>query len=68
MNFSLLHSFQTVPALGPTQPPSQLVLRAVLPEVKRSEREADYSPVSSAEIKNGGTKPLLDHTSSGSGA
>jgi hypothetical protein len=40
------------PALGPTQPPFQWVLLAVAREVKRLGREADYSPPSSAELKN----------------
>jgi len=35
------------PALGPTQPPIQWV-----PGVKRPGREADYSPPSSAAVKN----------------
>jgi len=36
------------PALGPTQPPVQW-----LPGLKRLGREADHSPQSSAEFKNG---------------
>jgi hypothetical protein len=38
--------------LGPTQPPIQWELGALSLGVKRSGREADYSPPSSAEIKN----------------
>jgi hypothetical protein len=40
------------PALGPTQPPIQWQ-SGILPRgVKRPEREAEYSPPSSAEVKN----------------
>jgi hypothetical protein len=42
------------PALGPTQPPIKWVPGAVPLEVKRQELEADHSPPSSAEVKNGG--------------
>jgi hypothetical protein len=38
-------------ALGPTQPPIQWALGAVSLEVKQPGREADYSPPSSAEVK-----------------
>jgi hypothetical protein len=34
------------------------------PEVKRPVWEAEHSPPSSAEVKNGGAIPLLPHTSS----
>jgi hypothetical protein len=40
------------PALGLTQPPVQWVLIALFPEVKRPGREANHSPLSSAEVKN----------------
>jgi hypothetical protein len=40
------------PALGPTQPPTQWVLWALSPTVKR---EADHSPPSSAAVMDGGT-------------
>jgi hypothetical protein len=39
-------------ALGPTQPPIQWVPGSLSLEVKRSGREADHSPPSSAEVKN----------------
>jgi hypothetical protein len=39
-------------ALGPTQPPIQLVWWAVSSGVKRPGCEADHSPPSSAEVKN----------------
>jgi len=38
--------------LGPTQLPTQWVPRALSLEVKRPGSEADYSPSSSAEVKN----------------
>jgi hypothetical protein len=38
--------------LGPTQPPIQWVPWALSLRLKRPEREADYSPLSSAEVKN----------------
>jgi hypothetical protein len=41
------------PALGPTQPPIQWVTWALSPWVKRPGPEADLSPPSSAEVKNG---------------
>jgi hypothetical protein len=40
------------PVLGPTQPLIQCVPGALSPGVKRTGREADHSPPSSAEIKN----------------
>jgi hypothetical protein len=38
-------------ALGPIQPPIQWVPRSLSPGVKRSGREADHSPPTSAEVK-----------------
>jgi hypothetical protein len=52
------------PALGPTQPPIQWVTGTRFPEVKWPEREADHSPQSTAELKNGGAVLSLSHTSS----
>jgi hypothetical protein len=43
-----LFSTESIPTLGPTRPPVQRV-----PGVKRPVREADHSPASSAEVKNG---------------
>jgi hypothetical protein len=51
-------------ALRPIQPPIQLVQAGVSPDVKWQGCEADDSPSSSAEVKNGGAVPLLPHTSS----
>jgi hypothetical protein len=42
----------SLPGLGPIQPPIQWVPGALSPWVKRSVREADHSPPSSAEVKN----------------
>jgi hypothetical protein len=39
-------------ALGPTQPPIKWVLESLSLGVKRSGREADHSPPSSADVKN----------------
>jgi hypothetical protein len=49
-NFSLHYLSRT--ALGPTLPPIQWVPGALFLGVKRPGREADYSPPSSAEVKN----------------
>jgi hypothetical protein len=51
------------PALGSTQPLIQGVPGAIS-RVIRPEREDDYSPLSSAEVKNGGAIPPLPHMSS----
>jgi hypothetical protein len=47
----LLSTTAFKPALGPTQPPIQLVPGALSLEVKRPGCEADHSPPSSAEVK-----------------
>jgi len=39
-------------ALGPSQPPIQWVTRALSLGLKWPRREADHSPISSAEVKN----------------
>jgi hypothetical protein len=54
--------------LGPTQPPIQRVPGPLSPGVKMPVREADHSPPSSAEVKNGGAIPPLSHMSSWHGA
>jgi hypothetical protein len=46
-------------ALGPTQSPIQRITGPVSPGETHPEREADHSPPSSAEIKNGGAIPPL---------
>jgi hypothetical protein len=53
---------------GPTQPPLRWVPGTLSPGVKRPGREADHSPPSSAEVKNGGAIHPLPRTSSGRGA
>jgi hypothetical protein len=50
-NFVFSTASRSRPALGPTQPPMQWVLRALYPRVKRQGREADHSPQDSAEVK-----------------
>jgi hypothetical protein len=47
---SFLLSTATRPSLGPTQPPMIWVPAALSLEVKRQEREAEHSPISSAEV------------------
>jgi hypothetical protein len=51
-------------ALGHTQPLIQCVADDVSPGIKQQRREADHSPPSSAEVKNGGAVPSLPLTSS----
>jgi hypothetical protein len=48
----LLYSTASRPILQPTQPPIQWVLDALSQGLKLPEREVDYSPPSSAEVKN----------------
>jgi hypothetical protein len=48
-------------ALGPTQPPIQWVPGALSLHVKRPGREADYSPPSSAEVKNAWSYTSIPH-------
>jgi hypothetical protein len=50
--------------LSSPQPPVQWVPAALSLEVKQQEREADYSPPSSAEVKKSGAIALLPHVSS----
>jgi hypothetical protein len=63
-----LYSTASRPALGPTQPSIQWVQEALSPRDKRLGHEADHSPSSSAEVKNGGAIPSLPRTSSWRGA
>jgi hypothetical protein len=60
----LLFTVASIPAQGPTQPSIQWVRGIISPGVKRPGREADYSPPSSAEVKNCGAIPPLPHVSS----
>ena len=50
----IFHSPLSRLALGPTQPPTDWVLKADSPKVKRSEREADHLRTSSAKFKMNG--------------
>jgi hypothetical protein len=58
------YSKASKPLFGPTQIPVQWVLGALSLRVKWMEHEADHSPSSSVEIKNGGSIPPFPHTSS----
>jgi hypothetical protein len=50
-----LFSIESRLALGSTQPPTQQILVTISPGVKWPGHEADYSPPSSAKVKNGGS-------------
>jgi hypothetical protein len=52
------------PALGLIQSPTQRVLEAGFSEVEQQGRETVNSPSSSAEVKNGGSMPLLPYVPS----
>jgi hypothetical protein len=65
-DFSPFHSIQT--DLGPTQPRSKWVPEALSLGENRTGHEADYSPPSSTEVKNGGAILLLPYTSQRRGA
>jgi hypothetical protein len=58
-----LYSTAFRPALRPTQLPVQMVLGALSPGAQRRVREANYSPPTSAEVKNAGAVPPLLYTS-----
>jgi hypothetical protein len=60
--FSLLYSVQTESGAHLTL--YTTVPGVLSPGVKRPGREADHSPLSSAEVKNGGAIPPLPHMSS----
>jgi hypothetical protein len=62
--FPLLYSTASRPALGPSQSRIQWLPGALSSGVKRQGREADHSPPSSAEVKNGRAIPPLSHMSS----
>jgi hypothetical protein len=61
-NVSLLYSIQTGSKAYPASSP--MGAGNTFPGVKRLGREADHSPPSSSEVKNGGAIPALPHTSS----
>jgi hypothetical protein len=54
--------------LGPSQPPIEWVPRNLSPGVKLPGREANHSPLSSAEVKNVGAVHLFSHAFSCCGA
>jgi hypothetical protein len=56
-------SISSTQVLRSTHPPTQWIPNALSPRVKRSGRESDHSPPSSADLKNSGAVPLLNHTS-----
>jgi hypothetical protein len=62
MNF--LFSKSSRPALRSTQPPIQWVPAALSPGVKRSGREVDHSPPTSAEVKRMWIYTSTPHTPS----
>jgi hypothetical protein len=60
-----LFSIATRPALGPTRPPIQSELEVISLGVKQPACEADHSPPSSTDVKNGQeATSSLPHTSS----
>jgi hypothetical protein len=63
-----ISSTMSRPALGFVEPSIPWVPGELQPGVKRQGRDADHSPPSSAEVKNGGALTPLPHTSSGRGA
>jgi hypothetical protein len=65
-DFSRLHNVQTGSGAHPATYP--MGTGAIFPGVKRQGREADHSPTSSAEVKNGGAIPPIPDTSSRRGA
>jgi hypothetical protein len=64
----VLSSTASRPTLGPTQPPIQWVAGALSTGVKRQGLEADHSPPSSVEVKNGGAIISIPNTPSWRGA
>jgi hypothetical protein len=59
----LLYVVQTV-SEAPTQPPIEWIPGVISAGVKRPGHEADRSPPSSAEVRNGGAIPPLPHRAS----
>jgi hypothetical protein len=62
IDFSLPHNIQTGIAAHPVC--YKIGTEGSFPRVKRPGREADHSPPSSAEVKNGDAIPPLTHMSS----
>jgi hypothetical protein len=61
--FYVLHSVQSGSGAHPFS--IEMCTRGALsPGIKRTGRDADHSPPSGAELKNGGAVPFLFHTSS----
>jgi hypothetical protein len=60
---NFLFSTLSRPALGLTQAPSQWVPGTLPPGVERPGREADHSPPTNAEVKNGRATIAFTHTS-----
>jgi hypothetical protein len=56
------------PKLRPTQSPIHSATGALSPGVMLPERETNHSPLSSVDVKNGGTIPPLPYMSSWRGA
>jgi hypothetical protein len=56
---TLVFSIASIAELWPNQPPVQWVLRVIILRIKQPGREADHSPPSSSEVKNGGDTHLL---------
>jgi hypothetical protein len=63
LDFSVLHQVQT-DSEAPPQPSIQWVPGALSLGIRRQGREAEHSPSSSAEVKNGRAIPSLLHISS----
>jgi hypothetical protein len=63
-----LFSITSGPAPSPTQPTVQCAPVAVSLGVKQQRREADRSPPSGTEVKNGGAMPPFPYRSSWRGA
>jgi hypothetical protein len=59
---SFLFTIASIPTMGPTRLSIQRVPKALSPWVRRQGREADHSPPSRAEVKNGGAIPPTAHT------
>jgi hypothetical protein len=61
---NFLSSTYCRPVLGPTQPPSPWVSKALFPGVTRPRREADHSPPTNSEVKKTWSCTSTPHTPS----